>query len=96
VSRIHVTPSAENDMGEIWDFIARDKVAAANRVIADFRAEFERLADFPGMGHRRAELGSVYRVWRVYSYLIIYRPDTRPLQIIRVVSGYRDLKRITL
>ena len=29
-------------------------------------------------------------------YLIVYRPDTNPVQIIRVVSGYRDLGRVQL
>jgi hypothetical protein len=27
----------------------------------------------------------------VHSYLVIYRPETRPLQIVRVLSGYRDI-----
>ena len=31
------------------------------------------------------------RVWTVHSYLMIYRPETRPLQIVRVLSGYRDI-----
>jgi plasmid stabilization system protein ParE len=46
----------------------------------------------PGMGHRRNELASKELfVWPVGQYLIIYRPDTDPLEIVRVVSGYRDL-----
>ena len=31
------------------------------------------------------------RVWTVHSYLVIYRPDARPLQVVRVLSGYRDI-----
>lgn len=47
------------------------------------------------MGHRRAEIRDErYRVWSVHSYLIIYRPDTSPLNVVRIVSGYRDLKQL--
>jgi hypothetical protein len=30
-------------------------------------------------------------VWPVHSYLVIYRPEIQPLQIVRVLSGYRDI-----
>lgn len=50
------------------------------------------LAERPGIGRLREDLADEpLRIWPVYSYLIIYRPETRPLQIIRIVSGYRDL-----
>lgn len=31
------------------------------------------------------------RFWNVQSYPIIYRLDTDPLEIVRIVSGYRDV-----
>lgn len=87
-----LTRRARDDLLEIWDYIAQDNPDAADRVIADMRGAMQRLADFPGTGHVREDLADeTLRVWPVYSYLIIYRPETRPLQIIRVVSGYRDL-----
>ena len=52
----------------------------------------QRLADFPQRGHRRADGDDPrYRFWVVYPYLIVYIPDTDPLQVIRIVSGYRNL-----
>jgi antitoxin ParD1/3/4/toxin ParE1/3/4 len=51
-----------------------------------------KLATTPGMGHVREDLvDRRHRCWPVYSHLVNYRPDTLPLQIIRVVSGYRDI-----
>ena len=42
--------------------------------------------------HARHDLGDeTLRVWVVFSYLIIYRPNTKPLQIVRVVHGARDM-----
>ncbi len=55
----------------------------------------ERLAEMPGKGHLREDLGDeAIRVWVVYSYLIIYRPEPKPLQVVRVVSGYRDVPKL--
>jgi antitoxin ParD1/3/4/toxin ParE1/3/4 len=44
------------------------------------------------MGHRRAELADArHRFWTVYSYVIAYREDTSPLEIIAIVHGARQL-----
>ena len=87
-----LTPRARDDLLEIWDYIARDSPDAADRVIGEMRRAMQRLAEMPGMGHVREDLADeALRVWPIYSYLIVYRPETRPLQILRVVSGYRDL-----
>jgi plasmid stabilization system protein ParE len=51
-----------------------------------------RLAELPGLGHVRDDLADEsLRVWTVRSYLVTYRPETRPLQIVRGLSGYRDI-----
>ncbi len=47
----------------------------------------------PGMGHSRNDLADeTLRAWPVHSYLIVYRPAQRPIEIVRVVSGFRDLR----
>lgn len=51
-----------------------------------------RLADVPGLGHVRDDLGDTsLRAWTVHRYVIIYQPDAEPLTIVRVLSGYRDM-----
>lgn len=68
---------------------------AAKRVQADLRSAMRKLAEMPGMGHLRHDLADEpLRFWSVFSYLIIYRPDTSPLQIVRVLHGARDIKSI--
>ena len=50
------------------------------------------LAEQPGMGHLREDWAdNRHRFWPVYSYIIMYRPEINPLQILRVISGYRNL-----
>ena len=54
-----------------------------------------KLAKNPGMGHRRDELTDTrHRFLLVYSYLIVYRHETKPLQIIRVLHAARDVQSI--
>lgn len=31
------------------------------------------------------------RFWVVHSYLIVYRAEVEPIEVVRVVSGFRDL-----
>jgi antitoxin ParD1/3/4/toxin ParE1/3/4 len=51
------------------------------------------LADNPEVGHLRTDLApEPLRFWTIYSYMIIYRPETSPLQIIRILHGARDIK----
>jgi len=34
------------------------------------------------------------RFFPVYSYLIVYRPATKPLQVVAVLHGRRDVEKI--
>ncbi|HWE94301.1 MAG TPA: type II toxin-antitoxin system RelE/ParE family toxin [Tepidisphaeraceae bacterium] len=95
MKRAKVTPRAKLDLFAIWEYIADDSMEAADKVVAKIKSEFGKLAEMPGMGHRRIEVSDErYRFWKVYSYLIVYRIDTSPIQIVRVVSGYRDIGKL--
>ena len=51
------------------------------------------LAENPMIGHIRQDLaGDDVRFWPVFKYLIVYHPETKPLQVVRVLHGRRDLK----
>jgi antitoxin ParD1/3/4/toxin ParE1/3/4 len=92
MSRFLLTPQAELDLAEIWDYISQDSIQNADMVLDELEKTMLALADNPGMGHRREEWADRrHRFWPVYSYIIMYRPETKPLQILRIVSGYRDL-----
>lgn len=57
-----------------------------------FREAFRKLTEQPGIGHIREDLtDEPFCFWSVGAYLIIYRPDTAPLEILRVLHGSRDL-----
>lgn len=87
-----LAPVAEADIREIVDYIAADNFDAAMRLVDDFYDAFARLAEFPDLGHRRPDLTDrPVRFWTVRQrYLVVYR-DQSPIEIVRVVSGYRDI-----
>lgn len=90
-----LTPRAEQDIGDIWDYIAVDNIDAADRVLTALETAIFRLAKTPGIGHLREDLADRrHRFFLVYSYLIVYRFETKPLQIIRVVHAARDVQSI--
>lgn len=49
-------PNAFTDLDEIWEFIAADSVAAADRLAAEIFETLRRVAASPHIGHRRPDL----------------------------------------
>ena len=50
------------------------------------------LAKMPGMGHKREDLTAFQvRFWPVGAYLIIYRAERQPIEIVAVTQGARDI-----
>jgi len=90
-----LTPRAEQDVSDIWDYIADDNIEAADRVLDALENAMVKLAKNPGIGHWREELTDKrHRFFLIYSYLIIYRPETKPLQVIRVLHAARDIQSV--
>lgn len=95
MSRFVLTDAARTDLNEIFEYIARDNPDAAGRVIEKLRDAMRMLARTPEMGHYRRDLASEpVRFWSVYSYLVIYRSETRPVQVVRVLHASRDVRAI--
>ena len=95
MSHYQFTPQAVSDLLEIWSFIAQDNPGAADRVEEAVLRACDLLADSPLAGRVRKDMTPFpLRFWVVqpYSkYLIVYDPEKKPLQIIRILHGARDL-----
>ncbi|MGB7548504.1 MAG: type II toxin-antitoxin system RelE/ParE family toxin [Terracidiphilus sp.] len=91
-----LTPRALNDLDDIWNYIAEDSMDAANRVESAILGACSSLARLPLLGSKRSEITSLpVRFWAVTSFpnfIVVYRPETKPLQVIAVVHGKRDIK----
>jgi plasmid stabilization system protein ParE len=92
MSQYILSPAALEDLDSIWQFIAEDNLDAAERVVAELESACSRLAVNPNMGHVREDLAdSSFRFWPVRSYLVVYRPATKPLQVVRFWHGARGV-----
>jgi antitoxin ParD1/3/4/toxin ParE1/3/4 len=67
-----LTPAARSDLIEIDSYLRRESPRAAALVRTKLRDAMRRLAERPGLGHLREDLGDEpLRFWPVYSYVII-------------------------
>lgn len=91
-----VAPQAARDLMQIWRYLSREgSEEIADRVESVIRSKFVYLANFPSGGHLRPDLTiAAVRFLPVYSYLIVYRPETKPLQIIAILHAKRDVTKI--
>jgi plasmid stabilization system protein ParE len=61
-------------------------------VIATIYDECQKLASAPTFGHFRKDLlDHRHRFWRKWRYVIAYRGEANPIQIIAIVHGARNL-----
>ncbi|ANM29942.1 hypothetical protein ABI59_10705 [Acidobacteria bacterium Mor1] len=92
-----LTRRAERDIDEILDYIAeQDSLDRAYGVHRRFVEAFELLARNPRIGAPRNHLTpqADLRWWVVIGFSVLYRPDPRPLTIMRVLHGARDIERM--
>lgn len=89
--RLIRTRQAEEDLIDIWTFIAEDDPAAADRLLDRIDEVCGHLAENPKLGPARPELRPGLRTMIVARYLILYRVMPNCVEIVRVVHGARDL-----
>lgn len=93
-SLFKLTAVAEDDLDEILDYVLRRSgPRRADHVVERLLEACRLLGSSPNIGHRRVDLTSAnVRFWPVWSYLIVYRAEARPIEIVRVLHGARRLE----
>lgn len=89
--RITRRPLAETDILEIWDYIADDSLAAADRWVDRLDEQFRLLAAQPMMGRARDELAPGVRSFPFGRYVVFYVPLDDGIDVVRVLHGARDI-----
>jgi toxin ParE1/3/4 len=83
---------AIRDIEDIADFIAsQQSLQQAEEFLAKLDDKFARMTQFPNLGRPRDEILPGMRSLAVDSYLIFYAVTASDIEILRVVSGYRDI-----
>ena len=90
------TDPALSDLAAIRDYIARDSEYYATQFIGRILEAAENLLSFPEMGRKVPESRNRDHVRELLfqNYRIIYRIASNQIQIITVLHGARDLRRL--
>ena len=88
--RVDISGTAENDLEEIGDYIARDNPARALSFVAELRAACQRIGAAPLATAPRPELGPGMRSGPEGRYVIFLKVERNRVLIVRVLHGARD------
>jgi toxin ParE1/3/4 len=91
-NRVFRSPLARLDLIEIWQFIADDNEPAADRFLDRIDQALVMLRDNPQAGRARPELTADIRSFAVGNYVLFYRPVAGGIELVRALSGYRDIQ----
>jgi toxin ParE1/3/4 len=94
MSRLHFSSLALKDLEGIHDFIAIDSAPRALRFVSKLERRCHSLIEMRERGRPREELAPSLRSTVEGNYVIFYRPTTDGVEIIRVLHGARDLRRV--
>jgi toxin ParE1/3/4 len=91
---IRRTAQAEEDLIDIWLYIALDNPAAADRLLDEIEAKMSLLTVQPQLGPARPDIAEDCRYFPVGNYLILYRIISAGIEVVRVVQGSRRLENL--
>lgn len=96
MARYILSPEAKEDLRDIRGYlVSQGGKRLARYVLHEITAAFRLLASHPEAGHLRQDLTPLpVKFWSVFSYLIAYDPAARPITIVRVFDGRRDVRNI--
>jgi len=87
-----ISPTARQDLSDIFDFIARDKPVAAANWVEKIEEKCNLIATVPDFGELRPEYGGDIRSSVVGRYVIFYRAIAGGIEVARVIAGDRDIR----
>ncbi len=94
MARIIRSNESEADIYAIVRYIARDDPAAALRLVDTLDEVLATLARSPEIGPARDDLAPCLRMFPVGKYLIFYRETEEGIELVRVLHGARNLRRL--
>jgi toxin ParE1/3/4 len=94
-AQFRLTTPAITDIEEIADYIASQAgLEKSEDFLSKLESRFSNIVAFPQIGRKRDEILLGMRSISIDSYLIFYVLLGEDIEILRVVSGYRDLNEL--
>ncbi|MDB9518714.1 type II toxin-antitoxin system RelE/ParE family toxin [Roseofilum reptotaenium CS-1145] len=94
MKRYSISQEAIQDLDEISDYLASFSIEAGEQFIQKFTEKCRHLVRFPNMGKNYPEIMPNLKGLILDNYLVFYQIKLEEVEIVRVVSGYRDLESV--
>ncbi|NHC36850.1 type II toxin-antitoxin system RelE/ParE family toxin [Scytonema millei] len=92
MSQYIISQPAVRDLQDIISYFAVENVNAGERLLQSFNQKCQQLVSFPNMGRQYENLRLGLRGLPLDGYIILYQVGKDRIEIVRVVSGKRNLK----
>ena len=89
-----ITVPASRDLEAIADYFLKNSVDAGERFVQAFGQQCEHIARFPFIGKPYENIRPGLRGLGLMNYIIFYQVSETDIEILRVVSGYRNLQNV--
>lgn len=92
--RYRLSAEAETDLDDIKRYLLEQGgVRLARDVLHEIRDTLRFLAAHPGAGHGRDDLtDEPMKFWSVFSYMIVYDAEAKPLGVARILHASQNLE----
>lgn len=94
MARIERTAIAEDDLAQIWSYIAEDSPASADRWLEQLEAVLQLPSRYSLLGPARDELAPAVKSFPFGEYVMFYLPSKNGILLVRVLSGFRNLEEL--
>jgi toxin ParE1/3/4 len=94
MSQVRFSRQARQDLLDIWLWIASHDIGTADDILDRLEQGAARLARHPKLGPARPDIDASARALVVERWLILYRLIESGVQVVRVVDGARDIRRL--
>ena len=89
-----ISEQATHDLADIWLYISNDSPQVADKFLDFIFKQCQLLCSSPEIGRMREELLPGLRSFPIKRYVVYYRVAAESVEIIRILSGYRDIDSI--
>jgi plasmid stabilization system protein ParE len=80
------------DLEQIWLYVAMNNLPAADKLLDGLYKRIQQLGEMPNLGHLRTDLAKEPLLFiSVKHYLIVYRLNGKAVEVVRILSSYRDI-----
>ncbi|WP_072622675.1 type II toxin-antitoxin system RelE/ParE family toxin [Spirulina major] len=94
MKRLIIAQEASRDLAAISDYFLDKSVDAGERFVEKFGQKCQYLAQFPYLGKSYTFIDPDLRGISMLGYIIFYQIVDEGIEILRVVSGYRDVEQV--